>query len=186
MAAWECSHSLQLGGGGCPSAARIKSAKKLERSIHMSTLTKWNPFKEMEELQNQLSSLLNGAPVRRHTSNGEDRTIVAAWLPLVDITEDSNEYLVKAELPEVNKENLKVTLENGILTITGERKFVNDEKGTKFHRVERAYGSFARSFSIPDDANASSVKAEFKDGLLTVHIGKDEKAKPQSIEVKIS
>lgn len=110
---------------------------------------------------------------------------VAEWAPLVDISEDDREYLIKAELPEVKKENVKVTAEEGTLTITGERKFEKDEKGRKYHRVERSYGSFVRNFSLPDNASPAKVSAEFKDGVLTVHLAKAEKAKPQQIEVKV-
>jgi HSP20 family protein len=111
---------------------------------------------------------------------------VAEWSPLVDISEDGKEYRIKVELPEVKKEDVKVTAEEGTLTIMGERKFEQEEKGRKYHRVERAYGSFGRTFSLPDDVSPNKVSAEFKDGVLTVHLMKDEKAKPQEIEVKIS
>ena len=111
---------------------------------------------------------------------------VAEWSPLVDISEDDKEYLIKAELPEVKKEDVKVTAEAGTLTIMGERRFEKEEKGKRYHRVERAYGTFGRSFSLPDDASPAKVSAEFKDGVLTVHLVKDEKAKPQQVEVKVS
>ena len=101
----------------------------------------------------------------------------------MDISEDDKEYLIKAELPEVKREDVKVTAEAGSLTITGERKFEKEEKDKKYHRVERSYGSFVRNFSFPDDASPAKVSAEFKDGVLTVHLGKTEKAKPTHIEV---
>ena len=110
---------------------------------------------------------------------------VAEWAPLVDISEDEREYQIKAELPEVKREDVKVTAEEGTLTITGERRFAKEEKGKKYHRVERSYGSFVRNFSLPDDASAGKVSADFKDGVLTVHLAKTEKAKPQQIEVKV-
>jgi len=90
---------------------------------------------------------------------------------------------IKAELPEMKKEDVKVSVESGVLTITGERKFEKEEKKKKYHRVERGYGKFTRRFTLPDDAEASKVKAEFKNGLLTVHLPKSEKAKPKPIEV---
>ena len=111
---------------------------------------------------------------------------VVEWSPLVDISEDDQEYRIKAELPDVKKEDLRVTAQEGTLTIMGERKFEKEEQGRKYHRVERAYGSFGRSFSLPDDASPAKVSAEFKDGVLTVHLVKDEKAKPRQVEVKIS
>ncbi len=110
---------------------------------------------------------------------------VSQWTPLVDIIEDNNEYLVKAELPELKKEEVKVNVENGQLTISGERKSEKEEKGKKFHRIERSYGSFLRSFTLPESVNADTVSAEFKDGVLSVHLPKDEKAKPKSIEVTV-
>ncbi len=151
----------------------------------MTGLTRWDPLKEMEELQNRLSGLFGRAPVRR--KNGEQESItVAEWAPLVDITEDDKEYLIKAELPEVKKEDVKVAVENGVLTISGERKSEKEEKNRKYHRIERAYGSFERSFSVPDDADADKVNAEFKDGVLKVHLPKSERAKPKQIEVRVS
>jgi HSP20 family protein len=111
---------------------------------------------------------------------------VAEWTPFVDISEDDKEYLIKAELPEVKKEDVKVTAEEGTLTIRGERKFEKEEKNKRYHRVERAYGSFGRSFSLPDDASPAKVSAEFRDGVLTVHLAKNEKAKPQYVEVKVA
>ena len=103
---------------------------------------------------------------------------LAEWSPLVDITEDDKEYRIKAELPEIKKEEIKFTVENGVLVISGERKLEKEEKGRKYHGVERAYGSFVRSFSLPDDADADKVNAEFNDGVLKVHIAKSESARP--------
>jgi HSP20 family protein len=151
----------------------------------MNQLTRWDPFKEFDELQNRLSTLFGRAAARRQDGGNEAMT-VAEWSPLVDITEDDKEYLIKAELPEVKKEDVKVTVENGVLTITGERKFEKEEKGKKYHRVERAYGNFLRSFALPDDADANKVNAEFKDGVLTVRVTKSETAKPKQIEVKVN
>lgn len=117
----------------------------------------------------------------------EDENItVPDWAPLVDIVEDDREYLIKAELPEVQKEDVKVTVEGGTLTISGERKESREDKGRKFHRVERYYGRFERSFTVPDDADQSKVSAEFKDGMLRVHLAKSEKARPKQIEVKLA
>jgi HSP20 family protein len=105
---------------------------------------------------------------------------------LVDITEDDKEYLIKAELPEIKKEDVKLTVQDNVLAISGERKYEKEEKDKKYHRVERAYGSFLRSFTLPEDADGSKVAAEYKDGILKVHLPKSEKAKPKSIDVKVS
>jgi HSP20 family protein len=149
----------------------------------MNALTKWNPFRELEEIQNRMSSVFGRTPVR---GSGQEAMTVSEWTPLVDITEDDKEYLIKAELPEVKKEDVKLTVENGTLTITGERKFEKEEKGKKYHRMERAYGSFMRSFTLPEGAAGDKTTADFKDGVLKVHLPKSAEAKPKSIEVQVS
>ena len=153
----------------------------------MNALIRWDPFREMDETQRRLSSLFDLRPFRRGSATPEEENMtVAEWAPLVDIAEDDKEYLIKAELPEVQKDEVKVTVESGTLTISGERKAEKEEKGRKFHRVERYYGRFERNFSVPDDADSGNVKAEFKDGVLRVHLAKSEKAHPKQIEVKVS
>ena len=122
------------------------------------TLTRWEPLREMEEFQNRLSTLL----ADRRAANGREEITLPEWTPLADITEDDKEYLIKAELPEMKKEDVKVTVENGVLTISGERKFEKEDKKKKYHRVERGYGTFMRSFTLPDDADFNKVNAEFK------------------------
>jgi len=147
-------------------------------------LKSWDPFKDIKDLQDRLSSLFNTSSFRR--GDGQEETMtVTEWAPLVDISEDEKEYCIRAELPGVKKEEVKVTVENGVLSISGERKYEKEEKNRKYHRIERAYGNFLRSFSLPDDADGSKVSAEFKDGVLYVHLAKDEKAKPKAIEVKV-
>lgn len=148
----------------------------------MNVVTRWDPSREMEELQNRLSNFFGRTPARLGDTKEESMT-VAEWAPLVDITEDEKEYIIKTELPEVKKEDVKVAVENGMLTIVGERKFEKEEN-KKYHRVERAYGRFARSFIVPDYVEADKVSAEFKDGVLKVHLPKSEKTKPKQIEVK--
>jgi HSP20 family protein len=150
----------------------------------MSTLTRWDPFRELDELQGRLSTLFGRAPVRKEGER-EERMTLTDWAPLVDVIENEKEYLVKAELPEVKKEDVKITVQDDILTMSGERTQEKEEKGKKFHRIERAYGSFSRSFTLPEDADASKVAAEFKNGVLTVRLPKSERAKPKSIEVAI-
>jgi HSP20 family protein len=153
----------------------------------MNTLTRWNPLRDLDDMHQRLSSFLTPGLFRRSSLIPNDEDIaVPEWAPLVDIAEDDKEYLIKVELPEVQKEDVKVTVENGTLTISGERKSEKEEKGRKFHRMERYYGRFERNFSIPDDAEGANVKAEFKDGLLRVHLAKSEKARPKQIEVKVA
>ena len=157
----------------------------------MPILTRWEPFKgrldrwkELEDMEKRLSTYLGRPAVQ--TETGKEAMTVAEWSPLVDITEDEKEYLIKADLPEVKKEDVKLTVQDDVMSISGERKYEKEEKGKKYHRVERAYGSFMRSFTLPEDADGSKVSAEYKDGVLNVHLPKSEKAKPKSIEVKVS
>src|SRR5438270_11978432 len=150
----------------------------------MHTLTRWEKFREMEDLQKRRSTFVSRAPMRR--GNGKESITLPEWKPLADITEDDREYVIKAELPELRKEDVKVTVENGVLTMSGERKFEKEEKKKKYHRVERGYGSFVRTFALPEDADADKIKAEFKHGMLEVHLQKNEKAKPKQIEVNVA
>ncbi|HMZ54078.1 MAG TPA: Hsp20/alpha crystallin family protein [Nitrospira sp.] len=146
--------------------------------------TQWNPWKELEDVEKRLSALW-GRPQGK--VDGQKEAIsVAEWSPLVDITEDEKEYLIKAELPEVKREDVKLTVQDNVLAISGERRYEKEEKNKKYHRVERAYGNFLRSFTLPEDADGSKVSAEYKDGVLKVHLPKSEKATPKSIEVKVS
>jgi HSP20 family protein len=117
---------------------------------------------------------------------GKEALTVAQWSPVVDIMEDEKEYLIKAELPDMKKEDVRLTVENEVLAISGERTFEKEEKGKKYHRTERAYGRFVRSFSLPEDADGSRVSADYKDGMLHVHLPKSQKAKSKAIEVKVA
>jgi len=119
-------------------------------------------------------------------NGGKEALTVTQWSPLVDITEEEKEYLIKAELPDMKTEDVRLTVENGVLTISGERKFEKEEKGRKYHRIERAYGSFVRSFSLPEDANGSKVTADSKNGVLRMHLPKSVKATPKAIEITVS
>ena len=140
-------------------------------------------FREMEEMTDRLNKVFGTFP---KPFDLKEPLTTADFLPAVDIQETDTEYLVKAELPEVKKEDVKVTLENGILTLQGERKMEKEEQGRKFHRIERSYGTFLRTFTVPLDADETKVAADFKEGLLKVHIPKTEKARPKVIDVKVS
>ena len=142
------------------------------------TLTRWNPFREMEEIFDRFS----------RSSGQQEKLTIADWAPTVDISETGNEYLIKVELPEVRKEDVKVSVDQGVLTIQGERKLESEgsDDKKKYHRVERAYGSFARSFTLPDNVDTSAIDAKQQDGVLHVRLGKAEEAKPKQIEVKVA
>jgi HSP20 family protein len=141
-------------------------------------------FREMEAMSDRLNRLFGTTP--RFGNGGKESLTVTDWTPMVDIQETEKEYLVKAELPEVKLEDVKVTVENGVLAIQGERRQEKEEKNKKFHRVERSYGTFLRTFAVPLDAEENKVAADFKDGILRVHLPKAEKPRPKAIEVKVA
>jgi HSP20 family protein len=146
-------------------------------------LVKWTPFRELEDISTRLNRFFNEAPTR--TTDG-DALFFADWAPPVDIEETEKEYLIKAELPGIPKENVKVEMLDGVLTIEGERRTEKEEKGKKLHKVERSYGKFVRQFSLPNEVEAVKIQAEFKEGMLNVHLPKTAAAKPKAIEVKVA
>ena len=138
-------------------------------------ITRWEPFREFDEMLREYSPFFSRGP--RRGVRGTD------WMPLADITETDKEYLIKADLPEVRKEDVKITVDNGIITITGERRREKEHKEENEIRVESSYGTFLRRFSLPDDIDAAAIRAESKDGVLRVHIPK--KAHPASKSMSI-
>jgi HSP20 family protein len=144
------------------------------------TLAKWNPWREMEDLVDRYTKAL-GWP------RGSSNEIVATgdWVPRVDIAETDKEFTIKVEIPEVKKEDIRVIIEERVLVIRGERKQEAEEKGKKFHRVERFYGSFVRSFTLPENADDTKVTSSFVDGVLTLKIPKAEPVKSKAIEVPV-
>lgn len=146
-------------------------------------LVHWDPFGDMDTLFNRLMPRSFGAWPRL-TRNGDGDTTLE-WSPSADISETDKEYLVRAELPSVKKDDVKVTVDGGMITIEGERKQQREDKNEKFHRVESVYGSFARSFSLPDDVNTTNIRCESKDGVLTVHIPKKDIEKRKPVEIKV-
>jgi len=154
----------------------------------MKTLNKvitWNPLREMDEAQNRFNPFfLTGFPNRM--GSGEIHSLtVAEWSPEVDISQDDHEYLLKADLPEMKKVDVRVTVEDGILSVSGERKCEKEDQKKKFHRIERCYGTFRRSFTLPEDADSTKVTAEFRDGVLKVHLPTTPIARSKANEVKV-
>jgi len=145
--------------------------------------TRWDPFKELEEISDRFNRIFGRMPTYRPF--GREALTVADWVPTVDISEDDQEYVIKAEVPAVEKKDVKISVEEGVLTIQGERKQEKEEKGKKFHRVESSYGSFVRSFTLPENVAEDKLRAEFKDGVLLVHLPKGEKPKAKAVEVKV-
>jgi HSP20 family protein len=142
-------------------------------------LVKWDPWLEIDDMFDRYTRAV-GLP-----RNGDQKVVAKGdWAPRVDIAETDKEFVIKAEIPEVRKEDVKVTVDDGVLTIRGQRK-QEEENGKKFHRVERYYGSFTRSFTLPNNVDETHVKASFKDGMLKLHVQKTEEVKPKAIEVKV-
>ena len=151
----------------------------------MTNLINWNPLREFREVSNCLSGLMNrGSYLSDHGNDGN--LSGTDWMPVVDISEDDSTYRIEAEVPGVAREDISVTVDNGILSLCGERKCENGEQQGRVYRTERCYGSFKRNFRIPEDADGDTVKAEFKNGLLSVALPKVEQPKPKQIEVKVS
>lgn len=147
-------------------------------------LVKWDPFGELEEMSNRLNRIFGRSAVP--AASGSEMLQMADWMPSADIEETEKEFLVRAEIPGVNKEDVKVTVEDNVLTIRGERKAEKEESGKKFHRIERSYGSFLRSFRMPDGVDDAAAKAEFKDGMLNVTLPKSQKARTKAVNIDVT
>ena len=142
---------------------------------------KWEPFRDIDDMFDRvLADTMRRWP---RTSNDERR--VYDWAPAADVSETDGEYLIKAELPEVRKDDLNITVQEGVLTLAGERKEEKREDNEKLHRIERFHGSFSRRFTLPDDADEQGIKAESKDGVLVIHIPKQKVARPQPRQIQV-
>ena len=157
-----------------------KSGTQMAQTRPSRGLATFDPWREMVELQRSINQLFNTG-----RTAGDD-VALSAWTPAVDIFESENDYVIKLELPEVGRDDVKVNLHDQTLTISGERKIENEDKRDGYHRIERSYGQFYRSFTLPPNVNAESINAQFKDGVLRLTLPKREEAKPKQIEVKVS
>jgi HSP20 family protein len=141
-------------------------------------IVRWEPLREFDEFFRRY------APVHSRGfagKNGDEAT----WTPPANVSETSKEYLIKAELPEMRKEDVNITLQNGVITIAGERKFVKEDTEENTQRIESFYGTFSRSFALPDGIDSSAIRAESKDGILSVHIPKTPTVMPKKIDIKV-
>lgn len=143
------------------------------------SLVRWDPFADLDDMFTRMPSLLGRWP--RGTRNGD----TVEWSPSVDISETDAEYLLKAQLPAVKKEDVHVTYDDGMLTISGERRHEAEQKGEKYHRIESFHGAFSRSFALPDAIDADGIRAEAKDGVITVHVPKSKVEAKKPTEIKI-
>jgi HSP20 family protein len=147
----------------------------------MSTIARLEPFRGLATLQDQFNRLFNES-FRNHP----EESALTTWAPAVDIYETPNELVVKADLPDVNEKEIDVRVENNLLTIRGERKFEKSVSEENFLRVERTYGAFSRSFSLPNTVNAEAIGAQYKNGVLTVTLPKREESKPRQVKVTVT
>jgi HSP20 family protein len=148
--------------------------------MNLTTVTRWDPFRDLVFLQDRVSPLF---------TDGVDRfpaEAVGPWMPPVDIYEEADRIVLRAEIPGVNREDIEVKLENGTLTLRGEKKQEKEVNTENAQRIERFYGTFSRSFILPTSVNAERIKATYKDGLLEVIVPKADEAKPKRIEVLAS
>jgi len=152
----------------------------------MSNMTRWNPFAEFEDILDRYNRQLNPRSPAASTNGNREIMQKTDWAPVVDITENRDAFVITAELPGIRKEDVKVHVHDGVLTIEGERQDENKEEDDRRHRVERFYGHFARSFSLPEHVDEENIKANYRDGVLELTLAKQEKAKPRSIEVEVN
>jgi HSP20 family protein len=162
-------------------AAKVQS---ISRKENIMALVRWDPFGDVESMFNRLLPTGFSAWSRQGLPSNGDRKL--EWAPSADISETEKEYVIRAELPAVKKEDVHVSVDAGVITIKGERKQQKEDKSEKFHRVESFYGSFERSFSLPENVNGDAIRCESKEGILTVHIPKNEapKSRPKQIAVQ--
>jgi len=147
----------------------------------MNTITRWDQSRGLTSLQDQVNRLFEDNFTRDRSGHAD----LATWAPPVDIYETENELVVKVDLPDLQEKDIDVRVENNMLTIRGERKFdeVNEDN---YLRVERAYGSFMRSFSLPNTVSSENIRAEYRNGVLTLHMAKLEESKPKQIKISVS
>ena len=146
-------------------------------------IVRWEPFRDLMTTQREFDRLFKEAFTPLF---GDGETSTRTWAPPVDIYENENDIVLKAELPGVEPKDVEVKVEDNTHYLKGERKFEKETKEENYHRVERSYGSFARSFSLPNSINAEKVKADYRDGLLTLTLPKREEAKPRTIKIDVS
>jgi HSP20 family protein len=147
-------------------------------------LTRWDPIAELQDRVNQLFSQTS-TPFWRLGRGAEPSLAAPHFVPMVDVYEDQHDIVLTAELPGIDQDDLNITVENGVLTLSGERKMENEEKRENFQRIERSYGRFTRSFTLPPTVDEDEVKAEFANGVLKISLGKREEAKPKQVKVEV-
>ena len=143
---------------------------------------RWDPFRDLNSLQDRMNRLFEET---NRGSRADDPTSTSAWSPAVDIHETAAEIVVQAELPGMDQKDIELNLENNVLTLRGNRQFEKEAKNENYHRIERAYGVFSRSFSIPAVVDEAKIRAEYKNGVLTIALPKTQKAKAKQIKIEV-
>jgi HSP20 family protein len=149
-------------------------------------IVRWEPFRDLVGLQERMNRLFDESFRGINRTGGEEDWVGGSWAPAVDIYEQNGNIVLKAELPGVDPKDVDVRVENNILTLSGERKLDNEVKRETYHRVERAYGSFTRSFTLPNVVDTEKIKAEYKDGLLRMTLPKKDEARPKQISINVA
>ncbi len=152
------------------------------------SIVRWNPARELLNIEREFGRMFNNFEKRFGFGNGGDGNEEyenAVWSPLTDISENKDNYILKMDLPGIDKKDVKISYSDGQLYINGERKQEKEDKDSKYHRVERSYGKYYRSFTLPAKIKESAIDAEFKDGQLTITVPKSEEAKPKELEIKV-
>ncbi len=148
------------------------------------SLVRWDPIRDMEEMAERVNRYLGHPVLARTIDDRKENLGLPDWVPVADVVETPHAYLVRLELPGLAAQDVKVSLDSHVLSVAGERRQEERDKQTRYHRVESAYGSFLRRFTLPDDVDEQKLRAEFRDGILSVHVPKAEHAQPRAIEVK--
>jgi HSP20 family protein len=150
-------------------------------------IVRWEPFRDLVSIQDRMNRIFDDAfRGASRTGTEDDWALGGTWAPAVDIFEKDGTIVLKAELPGVDPKDVDVRVENNVLTLRGERKFESEVKREQYHRVERAYGSFSRSFTLPNVVDTEHIKAEYKDGVLRVSLPQKEEAKPKQISIAVN
>jgi HSP20 family protein len=147
--------------------------------VEMNLVT-WDPYRELSTLQDRVSRIFGASPIRR---DRDEEMSLGTWIPPVDIVEEKDRILMTAELPGFQEKDIEVQMEGGVLTLRGERKSESEKEGRTFHRMERSYGQFVRSFTLPSNVDRENIKANFSNGLLQIEMPKREEAKPRQIKI---
>lgn len=152
----------------------------------MANMTRWNPLAEFEDILDRYNRQLAGRNTTDPANGTREIMQKTDWAPMVDISENKDAFVIKAELPGIKKEDVKVSVQDGVLTLQGERNYETTDDDDKRHRVERFYGHFSRSFTLPENVDDENIQANYQDGILELTLPKQDKAKPRSIEVEVN